>query len=1037
MDLSFNYEPSSAAGSVYSCRPESEFYKSISRRTSSVADTFQELESVGEVVTRFELDMACVCEKLANLNLLLMHVEAIESDFEAFVSELNPNPSDLYVKALTFDFLSGFLNSEVTVLENQISDFQMEKTSMQEFLSSSRYLGDTSTEMEDMLHDSEKSLQQSMEQLLEIKARSAMFEKKALNFAEEVTRTEKEKDKDKDKDKDKEKEEDKDDAVVSGNDDLPELKDKMNMHAVEHQRHILRMLEKSLERELEFEKRANESTQIEEALTMRLHSSEQEVLFAEEETVMTLEKLYEADHTSEILMGISKELLKMLQLDHKHSSGFGHQETAKEGGVKMDNSVKCLKARIAEAERRAENAEAKCRGSSEKVVLLEKELRDAKIKLQLRKTRKNSLEDMESMVVMMVGVEEDLYSDYSWTVRMDAITNPDASSPPVSLHSGGPESELNKSSTSLRNSSSGDTLRDSESTEGIITRFELDIACISEKLNNLNLLLMYVETKESDFEAFVSGMDPDSTVKALEFDLLSGILNSEVRVLETHISDCQTDKANVMEFLSSRKHLGEPLMGMEEMLHDSEKSLEQSMELVLDIKVQSAHFEKNLLRFARDETWKEDYTQSSNNGYFPELKEKMKMQTVEHRRHILRMLERSLKRELDSEKQLSESIQIQEDLTMRLNSSQQEVLYVEAHAEMTLEKFYEADHASALLMAISKELLSTIKMLQFNLKGLVHQEAKLKSDLLALKESIANEKASMEGTMEMKNTIRDLREQAIQAERRVLNAETKCQVLTDSCQELKDTYEKVVLLEKELSDTNSKLQNVEACYEAGEEDKTMLNATIIDMCDVIQDLKEKVSQAKYQTEIMEDKCILLSENNEGLKKELSFVRGRVNCLEESLHQTEETKKATAKDISLRTKLITDLVMQMALERERLQKQISSLKHENKILVARLKKTEGPAVKVSHGDIASSTDHKLSENDFITMTGVENKESLSTTFKPEKACNETVMGPTGSASELEVARNIDARELKLKGILLVILILIMPLCGLLLHQTQIQ
>jgi len=187
MDIPFSYEPSSAAGSVYSCRPESEFYRSISRRTSSVADTFQELESVGEVVTRFELDMACVCEKLANLNLLLMHVEAMESDFEAFVSELNPNPSDLYVKALTFDFLSGFLNSEVTVLENQISDFQMEKASMQEILSSSN-LGDTSIEMEDMLHDSEKSLQQSMEQLLEIKARSALFEKKALRFAEEVTR---------------------------------------------------------------------------------------------------------------------------------------------------------------------------------------------------------------------------------------------------------------------------------------------------------------------------------------------------------------------------------------------------------------------------------------------------------------------------------------------------------------------------------------------------------------------------------------------------------------------------------------------------------------------------------------------------------------------------------------------------------------------------------------------------------------------------------------------------------------------------------
>lgn len=623
---------------------------------------------------------------------------------------------------------------------------------------------------------------------------------------------------------------------------------------------------------------------------------------------------------------------------------------------------------------------------------------------------------------------------------MDAITNPDASSPPVSIHSGagGPESEFNKSSTSVRTSSGGDTLLDSENTEGIITRFELDIACISEKLTNLNVLLMHVETKESDFEAFVSDMNSDLTVKALEFDLLSGILNSEVKVLETYISDCQTDKANVMEFLSSHKHLGEPLMGMEDMLHDSEKSLEQSMALVLEIKVQSAHFEKKLLRFAGDETWKdEDYTESSNNSYYSEL-EKMKMQTVEHQRHVLRMLEKSLQREIDLEKQVSESIQIQEALTTRMHSSEQEVLYAEADAEMTLEKFYEADHTSELLMGISKELLSTIKMLQSNLKGLVQQEADLKSDLLALKESIVDEKTSMEGTVEMKNTIRDLRERALQAESRVVNAETKCQMLTDSSQKLKDAYEKVALLEKELSDTNSKLQQVEAGYEAGLEDNDMLNATVIDMCDVIEDLKAKVSQAKHQTEIMEDKCILLSESNEGLNKELSFVKGRVNFLEASLHKTEETKKATAKDISLRTKLITDLVMQMALERERLQKQISSLKHENKILVARLKKTgEGPAVKVSHGDKATSTGHKLSENDFTTMTGVENKESLSTTFKPEKACNETVVGSTDSASELEIARNIDPRALKLKGILSAILILIIPLLGIHLYQTQIQ
>ncbi|KAI3520924.1 hypothetical protein L1887_10379 [Cichorium endivia] len=378
MDMHFGYEPSSAAASVYSCRPESEFFKTISRRTSSIADTFQELESVGEVVTRFELDMACVSEKLANLNLLLMHMETLQSDFEAFVSDTNQNQSDMEVKALEFDFLYGFLNSEVTVLENHITDFQMEKTNMQDFVTSSKLLGESSMETEDMLHDSETSLQQSLEQLLELKTRAAMFEKTVSRFAAGgETRA------------------NKDDSEGLNNNDLPELKDKMNVQTVEHQRHILRMLEKSLERELESEKRASELAQIEEALTMRLQATEQELILAEEETVMTLEKLYKADHTSEILMAISKELMskmKMLQ------SGQ-HQETG------------TVNAKILEAERRAEKAEVKCRNEvkalSEKVVLLERKLKDAKVKLKLSKNRRDSLEDVDPMVVMMVGVAED------------------------------------------------------------------------------------------------------------------------------------------------------------------------------------------------------------------------------------------------------------------------------------------------------------------------------------------------------------------------------------------------------------------------------------------------------------------------------------------------------------------------------------------------------------------------------------------------------------------------------------------------------
>nr|GEW02726.1 WPP domain-interacting tail-anchored protein 1 [Tanacetum cinerariifolium] len=347
----------------------------------------------------------------------------------------------------------------------------------------------------------------------------------------------------------------------------------------------------------------------------------------------------------------------------------------------------------------------------------------------------------------------------------------DASSRTSSLHSSG------RSSISIK------TPRDSESTGEIIARFELDIAFICERLTNLNLLSMHMETRESNFEPFVSDdIDPDLVVNVLEYDLLAGVFGSEVRLLETHI------------------------------------------------------------------------------------------------------------------------------------------------AETTLENFYEACHSSELLMESSNEVLSRIKMLHFNLKGSVHREAEFKSNLLKLQ--LANEKARTQVEVEKENTA----------------------------QELKDSNEKVVPLEKQLN------------------------------------LKSKVTRAEGQTDSVEDKCIIFSEANDDLKKELSFVNGRVRCLETSLRQMEEAKKASAKDISIRSKFITDLVMQMAHQKERLQKQIASLKHENKILVKRLRKRdEGHAEIRIHGDKASS--------DFTTY----NKEALSS--NSEMASNETVMDST------EAVRNISARVTK--------------------------
>ncbi|PNX55040.1 WPP domain-interacting tail-anchored protein, partial [Trifolium pratense] len=127
-----------------------------------------------------------------------------------------------------------------------------------------------------------------------------------------------------------------------------------------------------------------------------------------------------------------------------------------------------------------------------------------------------------------------------------------------------------------------------------------------------------------------------------------------------------------------------------------------------------------------------------------------------------------------------------------------------------------------------------------------------------------------------------------------------------------------------------------ATAEASQEKQKMLYDTIEDMEHVIKDLKSKVLKAESHADSAEDKCIILSESNADLNEEVNFLRSKLECLERSLHQAEEAKMTTAKDIGKRTKFFKSLVTQLALERERLNKKLSSLASENKMLVVKLK-----------------------------------------------------------------------------------------------------
>ncbi|KAK6129114.1 hypothetical protein DH2020_037150 [Rehmannia glutinosa] len=519
----------------------------------------------------------------------------------------------------------------------------------------------------------------------------------------------------------------------------------------------------------------------------------------------------------------------------------------------------------------------------------------------------------------------------------DSIPDIPASSENVS--SGEVEGESNNVDSLEVVSSAGDTTRELESAAESLTRVELDLACSSEKLVNLDILVMHVASRENDFEAF--GSEEEHTLegpveKALEFDLLYGILESEVRELESFLSALQSEIDGSRELISSYKQLGYALKEMEEKLQDCEDSLKQSFEQVSDIKAQSANFQRILLASSGDEKWKDDKELAGLENGSSDLNAKIKMHTAEQQRNILRMLEKSLAREMDLEKKLTESRQTEENLKFRM---QQEVFCMEEEAEDMWERLFEAENSAEILLGISKELFGRIQMAQFSINGANQREGELRSKLQDLTEQLKEKDCALQGSessrtelvekaksLEQKlreleselHHLKDYPEQnkvlegkATEAEKRAEIAEAECKLLRESNMELNkdvnclknsiaDVTERVEQLDRQLRESELKRLHAVASAEASQEKQIMLDCTIKDMDNLIKDLKSKVLKAESQTESVEEKCIILSESNAELIEEINFLRRRMEHLETSLHQADDAKKETAKDISLKS-----------------------------------------------------------------------------------------------------------------------------------------
>lgn len=138
----------------------------------------------------------------------------------------------------------------------------------------------------------------------------------------------------------------------------------------------------------------------------------------------------------------------------------------------------------------------------------------------------------------------------------------------------------------------------------VLTKVDLDLAFSSEKLVNLHVLLMNLLAQENDLETMAVGnnyISADFMEKALVFNLLSGILDSEVRELDSFMDSLQAEIFDAHKKIYSCRHLREICTTMEEKLHDSEESLKQSRHHISEVKLQSAKLQITVLAFTHDD----------------------------------------------------------------------------------------------------------------------------------------------------------------------------------------------------------------------------------------------------------------------------------------------------------------------------------------------------------------------------------------------------------------------------------------------------
>lgn len=302
----------------------------------------------------------------------------------------------------------------------------------------------------------------------------------------------------------------------------------------------------------------------------------------------------------------------------------------------------------------------------------------------------------------------------------------------------------------------------------------------------------------------------------------------------------------------------------------------------------------------------------------------------------------------DLETELQASRQKEQELQKVLLIAQDKISSPEEMEMNLTNRIFEVENLAEVFRGISKDAQEKIDTLEQDLKVASQREIQLGTRLKELEEKLSMQDKTIQlATTRGKELEQLLESQANDAEIN-LQAAKENYARTDS--EAKRLSEKLNLLVACVKESDYQASQASVSSLAVGVELQVLYGKLSEMKTVLQDLQGKLVAEKGRADIAEAGSVALAKQNSKLNDDLARLQVHMDTIQKRLDEVETEKQSTADLVSSTTKNIISLTEQLANERQRLHKKISSLVKENHDLTIECSESKNklPDLSSKHG-----------------------------------------------------------------------------------------